>query len=297
MKKQIKADLALLFVTIGWGSSFLLTKNALNDLSTFNFLGIRFIMAGMLSFLIFFNKMIKIDRKTLKIGFFMGLLLYLHYVLQTIGITITTVSKSAFITGINVVLVPVFSALFIKRMPKKSAVLGVLFAFIGMSFLTLNTGELDINLGDFLTLMCAIVFAFYIILVGKYTVEVDSIAFAVVQILVVGIFSMITSFIFESPILPSGALVWGNIIFLAVVCTSGAYIIQNIAQQHTSPTHTALIYSGEPVFAAVFAYFFAHEILTIRGIIGAFLILLGMLVAEINLDKIFMKKEIKNYEN
>ena len=187
----------------------------------------------------------------------MGILLYLHYVLQTIGITITTVSKSAFITGINVVLVPVFSALFIKKAPKKSAVLGVVFAFLGMSLLTLNTGKFDINLGDFLTLLCAVVFAFYIILVGKYTVEVESIPFAVVQILVVGVLSIITSFIFENPIIPSGIPVWGNIVFLAIVCTSGAYIIQNIAQRYTSPTHTALIYSGEPVFAAIFAYLFA----------------------------------------
>lgn len=297
MKKQIKADLALLFVTIGWGSSFLLTKNALNDLATFNFLGIRFLMAGAISFLIFFNKMIKIDKKTLKMGLLMGVLLYLHYVLQTVGITITTVSKSAFITGINVVLVPVFSALFIKKAPKKAAILGVIFAFLGMSLLTLNTGELDVNFGDFLTLMCAIVFAFYIILVGKYTVEVDSISFAVVQILVVGVLSMITSFIFESPIIPSGISVWANVGFLAIVCTSGAYIIQNIAQQYTSPTHTALIYSGEPVFAAMFAYAFAHEILTGKGILGALLILAGMLVAEIDLDKIFKKKEIEVYES
>lgn len=296
MTKQVKADLALLIITVGWGSSFLLSKNALADLETFNFLGVRFLMAFIVSCGFFMKKIVKMDKKTLRLGVFMGIILYIHYALQTVGLNITTVSKSAFITGTNVVMVPIFSALLIKRLPQKSAVLGVGFAFVGMSLLTLNSGALGLNIGDILTFLCAAVFALYIILVGKYTVEVESISFAVVQIGVVAALSWITSFAIETPHLPTTAASWINVGFLAVACTSLAFIVQSVAQQFTSPTHTALIYSGEPVFAAIFAFLVAGEILGPKGLLGAGLILLGMLVAEIDLSKIFKKDRKIQYD-
>lgn len=296
MTKQVKADLALLIITIAWGSSFLLSKNALADLETFNFLGVRFLMAFLVSCGFFMKKMIKVDRKTLKLGILMGLVLYIHYALQTVGLNITTVSKSAFITGTNVVMVPIFSALLIKRLPQRSAVIGVVFAFVGMSLLTLNSGELGLNFGDVLTFLCAAVFALYIILVGKYTLEVESVSFAVVQIGVVAALSWMTSFAIETPHLPTTMSSWINIGFLAIACTSLAFIVQSVAQQFTSPTHTALIYSGEPVFAAIFAFVVAGELLGPRGLLGAGLILLGMLVAEIDFSKLFKKDRNIQYD-
>lgn len=296
MSKQFKADLALLIVTIGWGSSFLLSKNALSDLQTYNFLGVRFTLAFLVSSIFFYKRMIEIDKKTLKLGFLMGLVLFTHYALQTVGLNITSVSKSAFITGTNVVMVPVFSAFLIKRLPQKSAVLGVVFAFVGMAFLTLNTGSFSLNVGDVLTFLCAAVFALYIILVGKYTVEVESVSFAVVQIGVVGFFSWIASFFLETPHLPTTYGSWLNVAFLAVACTSIAFIVQSVAQQYTSPTHTALIYSGEPVFAAVFAFFLAGEVLGPKGLLGAGLILMGMLVAELDFSKLFQKRKDIQYD-
>jgi drug/metabolite transporter (DMT)-like permease len=296
MSKQFKADLALLIITIGWGSSFLLSKNALVDLQTYNFLGVRFTLAFLVSSIFFYKRMIEIDKRTLKLGVLMGVVLFAHYAFQTVGLNITSVSKSAFITGINVVMVPVFSALLIKRLPQKLAVLGVGFAFVGMALLTLNTGSFSLNIGDGLTFICAAVFALYIILVGKYTIEVESVSFAVVQIGVVGLLSWITSFFLETAHLPTTFGSWMNIGFLAVACTSIAFIVQSVAQQHTSPTHTALIYSGEPVFAAIFAFFFAGEVLGVKGMLGAGLILLGMLVAELDFSKMFQKRKDIQYD-
>jgi len=296
MSKQFKADLALLLVTIGWGSSFLLSKNALADLETYNFLGVRFTLAFLVSGILFFNRMIKVDKRTLKLGGVMGAVLFLHYALQTVGLNITTVSKSAFITGTNVVMVPIFSALLIKRMPQKSAVLGVVFAFVGMGLLTLNAGAFSLNIGDVLTFFCAAVFALYIILVGKYTVEVESVSFAVIQIGVVGGLSWVFSFLCENPHLPTTTGSWVNIGFLALACTSIAFIVQSVAQRHTSPTHTALIYSGEPVFAAIFAFIVAGEMLGTKGLIGAGLILMGMLVAELDFSMLFYKGKEVEYD-
>jgi len=292
-KNQVKADLALLIVTIAWGVSFLLTKNALIGLETFNFLAVRFGIATLISVVIFLKDMIRMSRKTLLLGIGVGSVMFAAYALQTVGITLTTISKSAFITGTSVLMVPLFMALFLKRIPDKSSLLGAFMAFVGLGLMTLTGGSADagaagsLNLGDLLTLIAAVGFALYILAVGKYTTQVDSIPFAIVQLGTVAVFSGITSLLFETPIVPTGSETWFAILFLAIVCTSLAFIVQNVAQKYTTSTHTALIFSGEPVFAAMFAYVMIGEVLGRNGIIGGGLILAGMLVAELNLvDKL-----------
>lgn len=289
MQKQLKADLALFLVTIGWGASFILIQGSLENLSTYNFLAIRFLLAFFLSSFIFIKQMIKIDKATLKYGVILGIILFGSFALQTEGLSYTTASKSAFITGFNVVLVPVFSSFLMKKRLDNKSYLSVALAFIGLAMLTLNHDIAGINIGDVYTLISAIIFAFYIIFVGKYTVKVQSIPFAVVQIGVVGLLSLLITFSIEKPIMPTDHQIWINIIILSVVCTSGAYIVQNIAQKFTSSTHTALIFSGEPVFAGIFDYLIFGELLSPRGIFGALLILSGMLISEVDFKKYYTK--------
>jgi len=192
--------------------------------------------------------------------------------------------------------VPILSAFLLKIKPHKSAVIGVVFAIVGLGFLTLDS-SLALSIGDFYTLISALMFALHIITVGKYTVKVDSIAMAIIQIGVVGVLSLFVSFATEKPTLPSGLDIWVPMLILSVLCTSGAYIIQNLMQKFTSPTHTALIYSGEPVFSAIFAYFVASEILTGRAILGSFLILIGMIVSELDWESVLTKDKKKKLQS
>lgn len=292
--KQLKADFALLLVTVGWGASFILTKNSLSEISTFNFLAIRFFLAFAISSIIFIRDMIKIDRNTLKYGIILGAILFCSFAFQTMGLCYTSASKSGFITGVNVVLVPIFSSLLIKRIPDKKTIISVIIAFVGLGMLTLNGDILEVNIGDIYTLISAVLFALYIIFVGKFTKDVKSVPFAIIQLGVVGFFSVLTSFAFETPIIPTNYNVWINILILSIVCTSGAYIVQNVAQRYTSPSHTALIFTAEPVFAALFGYVIFGEILSSNGLIGAVLILFGMLITEIDFktlsDKLINKQ-------
>ncbi|SET29458.1 EamA-like transporter family protein [Natronincola peptidivorans] len=296
MSKQLKADLALLGVTIIWGSSFILSKNSLDHLATYNFLAIRFIISALLSSIIFYKNIISIKKDTLKYGFLIGIILFTGYAFQTVGLNYTTASKSGFITGFAVVIVPVLSALLLKLKPERASVIGVVLALIGLGFLTLDT-TLSLNIGDFYTFIGALMFALHIITVGKYTVKVDSIALAIIQIATVGILSLLFTFTIESPIIPTGAEVWTAILILAVLATSVAFIVQNAMQKFTSPTHTALIYSGEPVFAAMFAYILAGEVLTKSGIFGGVLVLMGMIIAELDWKAIFLKQKQKRLQN
>lgn len=296
MTKQIKADIGLLLVTIGWGASFILTKNSLSELPTYNFLAIRFFLAFFISTAIYYKRMIKIDKNTLKYGFILGILLHLHYAFQTVGLNYTTASKSAFITGLNVILVPIFSAVLLKNIPSRKVRISATLAIIGLALLTLNQKLGGVNIGDIYTFISAIIFAFYIILVGKYTKDVDSISMAIIQLGLVGFLSMVTSFIIkENPTLEVSLEGWINITILAVVCTSGAYIVQSLAQKYTTPNHTALIYTGEPVFAGIFGFIFYGERLGIKGTLGALLIVTGMLLAEVDFKKLFNKnKKVEN---
>lgn len=289
MTKQVKADIALLLVTVGWGTSFLLTKTSISQMPTYNFLAIRFIIAFMISSLIFIKYMMKIGKKELKYGVMLGTILYSSFAFQTIGLYYTSVSKSAFITGFSVVLVPVFSSIITKTKLSGKVCISAVFALIGLAMLTLNRGIGDINIGDVYTLISAAIYALYIIFVGRYTVNVESISFAITQIGTVGILSLLTSFLIEKPIIPTNYNMWGSIIMLSVVCTSGAFIIQNIAQRYTTATHTALIYTAEPVFAAIFAYIVSGETLSLMGFLGAALILLGTLISELDFKIIFEK--------
>lgn len=294
MSKQLKADIGLLLVTVGWGASFLLTKNALSELPTFNFLTIRFFLAFILSSIIFLKKMINVDKKTIKYGIILGAVLYASFAFQTIGLNYTTVSKSAFITGFNVVLVPIFSTILMKKLPNKKVIFSVLIAFIGLGLLTLNKNILETNIGDLYTFICAIIYAIYILLVGKYTLKSESIALAVIQIGVCATLCLLTSLAFENPVMPSSYNVWIDIIILSVVCTSGGFIVQSIAQRFTSPTHAALIFTAEPVFAAIFGYIVLRDMLNNKGLIGALLILTGMIIAEVDFKLLFKKKAVKN---
>lgn len=295
MTKQLKADIALFLVTIGWGASFLLTKNALAALSTYNFLTIRFFIAFILSSIIFIKKMIKIDKYTFKYGIILGIILFSHYAFQTVGLNYTTVAKSGFVTGFNVILVPVFSALLMKKIPPKKTMICTIMAFVGLGMLTLNKNISGVNIGDIYTFICAVIFAFYIILVGKFTIKAEPISLAIIQLGVVSLLSFITTFAIENPVIPTDLNAWISILILSIVCTSGAYIVQSIAQKFTSPTHTALIYTGEPVFAAIFGYIILGELLNTLGTIGAILILSGMIITELDF-KVLLKSRIKNNE-
>ncbi|QUH24720.1 DMT family transporter [Serpentinicella alkaliphila] len=285
MTKQLKANLSLLFITIIWGSSFILTKNSLNHLPTYNFLAIRFIISSFISIIIFRKKLISVDAPTIKYGILTGLVLFAGYAFQTVGLNYTTASKSGFITGFSVVIVPVFSAFLLKSKPTKPAIIGVIFAIIGLGFLTLDS-NISLNIGDLYTLICALAFALHIISISKFTVKCDSINLAVIQIFVVGILSLLFSFVLEKPTIPTGINIWINIVILAVLATTIAFLIQTTMQKYTTATHTALILSAEPVFSAFFAFLIAGEMLPSGGILGSALILSGMLISELDWNNI-----------
>jgi len=282
MRKQLFADISLLIVVIIWGYTFVAIKNALADITPFNFIALRFITAFVILIVVFRKRLSGLNSFIIIRGTIIGLFLFCAYAFQTVGLKYTTASNAGFITGFSVVLVPVFSAMILKAKPSIESIIGVLCAIAGLFFLSYNKGYV-INKGDILVLFCAIAVAFHILSVGYYTKKTDSILLTIVQIGVVTILAIIFALFFEETVVPGSIIVWKAIFVTSIFATVGAYLVQNIMQRFTSSTHTALIFSGEPVFAGIFGYYLLGEYLSGWSIFGCILILAGMIISELRI--------------
>ena len=281
---RLKADLALVVVSLSWGATFILVKEALNGVSTMLFLTLRFSIATLALWFTFCRRGSHYPRdpkRELLIGFIVGTCLFSGYFLQTAGLRYTSASKTAFITGFNIVLVPVLHAILYRRAPRLSELVGVVIAMIGIGLMTLNSLRLDIGFGDLLVLGCSFAFALHIVVLGHFSRRMKFETLAVNQIGTGALLGGLTFWWIETP-----RLTWtpGVILALAVtslLATALAFSIQSWAQQFTTPTRTALIFSLEPVFASGTSFLIAGELLTMRAAIGALLILAGILFVEL----------------
>lgn len=265
-------------MTLIWGSTFVVVKEALVDASPLPFLGIRFTLAGILLFLVMGRGLG--ERQALGPGFLLGVFLFAGYLCQTTGLLYTTPSKSAFITGFAVILVPFLQVLHGFRL-RAATIAGALLGLAGIYFLVLPSGVHAVNRGDVLTLFGAVSFAVHIVLVGSYTRRFSFRHLVPVQILVVGLLAAAAL-----PLNLDFRLHWtagliGALLLTAVLATGFAFSVQNWAQQFTPPAHTALIFALEPVFAALTSRLVLGERLGGKVFMGSALILAGMVVSEI----------------
>jgi len=286
---QVKADLMMVMVTMFWGASYLFMKFGLQSIQEYNLIALRFGIAFLIAALVFYRRLLKIDAKTIKYGFLLGSLLFLSTSAVVIGLKTTSVSNAGFIFSLAVIFVPLLVGLFSRKKPEKRVMLGVCISITGIGLLTLNQ-TFHINTGDFLCILAALFYALHIILTGKATKNADAISIGIIQLGFAGAWGLLFSLLFEKPQLPSNIEAWGAILALSILCSAVGFIGQTVAQKHTTPTRTGLIFSLEPVFAAFFAFIFVGEILTNKGYLGAVLVLLGVLAAEINLNKLLGRR-------
>jgi drug/metabolite transporter (DMT)-like permease len=278
LSQRSKADFLLVVTTFIWGSTFVIVKGALQDASPFPFLAIRFILAGVLMWLVMGRG--RLDRQALVPSLVLGVFLFAGYAFQTWGLTSTTPSKSAFITGFSVILVPLISLLHGYRL-RAANLGGAGLGLLGLYFLVLPSGLSAVNRGDLLTMFGAVSFAVHIVLVGGYTRRFSFQDLAPGQILVVGIVAALAV-----PVGPAWIVHWsGRLIFAlavtAIFATGFAFGIQVWAQQYTPPAHTALIFALEPVFAALTSRLVIGEHLGGKVLVGSGFILAGMVVSEV----------------
>jgi len=278
---KVPAEFYLLGIVIVWGSTFAVIKDVLSQIMPFTFLAYRFFIATLVLGLIFWKRLKLIDKNILGKGVLIGIFLFMGYTFQTLGLKYTTATKAGFITGLSVVLVPLLSFFLVKEKIRRNSTIGVIFAFFGLWLLNSNN-SLSFNLGDFLVLVCAISFALHIISVGLYTKRLDYILLVILQLFTVFILSTIFSLFLEGSALfiYYSYKVWWAIILTAIFATSLAFYMQNRFQQYSTATKTAIIFSGEPIFAAIFAYLLLGEKISLLAWAGGLLIFGGMIIAQ-----------------
>lgn len=262
----------LLLVTFFWGLTFPLIKQALQFISPVLFLSLRFLVSSVL-LLPFLRRRNAFSRTNMKYGFIAGAFLFVGYYFQTVGLEFTTAAKSGIITGTYVVLIPVISYFYLKNRIKRMDIIASVMAFAGLTVMSAgNLSNSSVQLGDILTLICAVGYAFQIAYVSKHSKNLDSTVFTFYQILTVGILSTIAIPTFPQAHEVINYYVLFTIFFTAAFAGVFGYYINTKALIFVEPTTAGVIFVGEPIFAAITSVIINHEVLGILGIIGLSLI-------------------------
>ncbi|MBY0504106.1 MAG: DMT family transporter [Bryobacteraceae bacterium] len=279
-----RGDLAIILATFIWGTSFVIVKDALSEVSTLLFLALRFALGSLAMALVLAPRLKQYSYPWRQMRWCLagGLLLMGGMSLQTAGLRLTTISKSAFLTGLYIVLVPLLSSLVNRVGPRPREWLGIIFATAGMALMTMTKDLWQApSLGDALTIGCAFVFAAHIMVTGEAARAGDPQVSTLVQLAVCAVGLAILGAAVETP-----RIVWSSrtifaIILTGVFATALAIGLQSWAQQTVPATRAALLFALEPVFACFFAWAWAGEEVTPRAAAGAALILAGILVVEL----------------
>jgi len=279
--------LLLVMIAFIWGSTFVLVKEALNDASPLALNSARMVVAAVLLAIFYRKKIAVLTRQALVAGVTVGFFLYLGYALQTSGLKLTTPSKSAFLTGTSSVLVPLLLVAIWRTRIHLWRVAGIALALIGLFLMTVPGGRAgladfaNVNLGDLLTIGCAFSFAFHIIFVGRASQRFPFEQVAVLQVCTAAILMTVSAPLLEHPHFRPTATAIAAVLVTGILCTAVAFTVQSWAQQFTPATHTALIFTTEPVFAWLTSFIYLKERLGMRAGVGALLILGGVLVSEL----------------
>lgn len=292
--RRLSADLALLAVAAVWGLTFPLGKLVLEAMTPFAYMAVRFSFSALVLLPLMFLRPAAVARREWMAAAALGMVLFLGFALQTIGLRITTASKAGFITGLSVVMVPVIWAVWMRRVPHQRVMVGIAAATTGLALLTLN-GSLAVNVGDLLVLACAVCFAMHIVIMGRLAPLLDAITLTTVQVVVAAVLSVLAALMERSlpGVATASPLVWGMILFMAATGTLAALLIQAWAQRFTTPAHTGLMFAFEPVAAAIAAFLILGEVLVGRQAWGAALIFVGIVIAELNPGRAEIPVEVR----
>lgn len=289
IKTKVLSVLGLILTTMIWGGSFVVMKNSVDVLEPTFLLAVRFTIAALALVFVFHNNLKNRNKDSLRCGLILGVLLELSYLFQTYGIKYTTASKNAFITTLYVILVPFLNWGISKKRPKMKNLAAAVMAVIGLALLTLE-GDLGINLGDFLTLLCGLCFALHMVYIDKFTEKHDPIFLTIVQIAVVGICNWLLVPVFDGmdaynfQALMDKDLIIG-LLYLAIFSTMVGFLLQNVCQKYLSANTTALLLSMESVFGALFSVMLLNEVLAGKMLLGCILMFLAVVVSELHIGK------------
>ena len=285
MEHQRRADLMLLLATSFWGISNCLTAICLRDMQPLTLNAFRFLTAFIVLGLVFHKNVFHASRETVKYSILVGLSLVIVYTSVTYGVLYTSVSNAGFISALSVVTTPILEFIVYRKKPEKKCGVSMVLCLIGLALMTLNE-TLKPALGDVICLFAAIFYSVDLMVTEKAVAneKVDPLALGVCDLAVVGVVMLM---------LPGTAKVWAAALFLGIVCSGICLVIQSVFQQHTTASRASLIFTLEPVFSAIFAFFLLGERIGVKGYIGSALMLASLVLVEVDVGALFGKNKKK----
>ena len=277
-RSSLSATLALLGITAMWGSTFFLIRDLLVRVPTLDFLAVRFAIASVALLVVAPRAVARLSPASRRSAVVLGLLYGVAQILQTAGLAHTAASVSGFITGMYVVLTPVFAAALLRTRITALTWGAVLLAAAGLAVLTLN--GLSVGYGEAITLVAAMLYALHIVGLGAWSTPHEALGMSIVQIVVITLVCLAATAP-DGIVLPQTTGDWLSVVYMALFAGALALVGQTWAQAHLAPTRSALIMSMEPVFAAFFAVLLGGESLTVRMLFGGAMVLAAMLVVEL----------------
>ena len=279
-KIQVLSNISLLLVAIIWGSGFVASQMALDaNLSSAFIMFVRFAIATIIIGVVFYKDLkANMKKEHLKGGIVIGLFLFLAFYVQTVGLQYTTPSKNAFLTATNVVIVPFIAFLICRKKVGFRGIIGAVLAIVGVGLLSLDK-DLSLGLGDGLTLICAVGFAFQIFLTSIFVKKYRASVLNFIQMCTAGILSLIFMIASGQVHFQVTAKGWWSVLYLGIISTTVCYLLQTACQKYVDETKAAIILSMESVFGTLFSVMILHESITLRMILGCIIILAAVILA------------------
>ena len=279
MKKYL-AIAGLVLVTVIWGGGFVASDMALESLSPFQIMTVRFLLASVLMGMISIRGIKGATRDEVKAGFYMGVSLFAAFALQIVGLQYTTPSKNAFLTALNVVMVPFIAFVFLRKKIGAKSIIGAVMAIVGVGLLSLNK-NLTLGLGDALTLLCAAGFAFQIFFTSEFVKKYRPVVLNFVQMCTAFFLSLISMFVFGEWHFDVTTKGWLSVLYLGVISTTLCYLLQTECQKYVDETKAAIILSMESVFGTMFSIIILHEKVTLKMVAGCVIILAAVIISNL----------------
>lgn len=279
MRKYL-AIAGLIAVTVIWGGGFVASDMALESLRPFQIMTIRFLLASFLMGTASIRKLKGMTSGEIRAGMLMGAALFVGFAFQIVGLQYTTPSKNAFLTALNVVMVPFIAFVILKKKVGARSIAGAVMAIVGVGLLSLEK-NLTLGIGDALTLVCAAGFAFQIFFTSEFVKKYRAVALNFVQMLTAVLLSFVSLFLFQETEFHVTAKGWLSVLYLGVISTALCYLLQTASQKYVDETKAAIILSMESVFGTLFSILILHEQVTLRMVCGCVIILAAVIVSNL----------------
>lgn len=274
------AKVLLASVILARSSSFAMNKICLTDIDVFNLMGIRFLMAFLLMAILFNKKLRHADKTSILSGFIVGTAFFIVMSLEVSSLRTCDSSTTAILENTAIVIVPIFEAVLLRKLPIPKVMIGFIMAMTGVILMTMNGSSSGFSVGHILAIGSAISYAAAIIITDRITKGSDALVIGIIQLGTIGSLAAIGALLFETPHLPNESSSWIAIMLLVVVCSCFGFTLQPVAQKYTSSETAGLYCALSPLGSAVIGWIFLNEDLSTRALLGAILVIFSILIVQ-----------------